>query len=623
MSPYSKPSRELKSKDSSARRSSAFARPLKASALLLVAAAFTQLYPYAPFALFAPASFAQKQDEQKKYEELKRVEEQKRLEEQKQPPVEIPIPGKRREATPVADRKLITLCPGEPARVRLATRPPVRGRWYSAEGVGEVIKVDTEEGTAVWDLSGAKQGTYAASFKSDFEPLTHAPAPLTVRVTVRECTKQTPTPTPQGNDNGASGALTPTPSATPTPSPTPNTSPSPTPTTDATPPEVSGASTPEVSASPTPTGEGFALSWRTLVPLLLLTAALTLVVLRFALKKGNRGGTHRGTRRARPRRDSEMVAGEEAAGGLLVGGVTKERDEVLCTVFSPLKVSPGDSFLVQVFAHLAAQARKAAALARDADPDAGRRDSAELDARVERGEELVFELTMRGLEVQEPTAMRLVWNGKPKSVKFDVRVPEDCQPKSVTGTVAVNYLSVPVASLRFKLDIVPRAQAAAGEADRARTPEQKFKRYRYAFISYASEDRAEVLRRVQVLPLVAIEYFQDITSLDPGDRWAKKLYGEIDKSDVFFLFWSKAARDSEWVEKEVLYAIERKHGDEDAAPDIKPVILEGPPPVTPQERLRSLHFNDKMIYFISVEDSLRAARNEGTPPGGGVEENAV
>ena len=82
---------------------------------------------------------------------------------------------------------------------------------------------------------------------------------------------------------------------------------------------------------------------------------------------------------------------------------------------------------------------------------------------------------------------------------------------------------------------------------------------------------------------------------------------------MFFLFWSKAARESEWVEREVLYAIGRKHGDEDAAPAIKPVMLEGPPPVTPPESLRSLHFNDKLLYFISVEDSLRAAR-EREPP---------
>lgn len=316
---------------------------------------------------------------------------------------------------------------------------------------------------------------------------------------------------------------------------------------------------------------------------------------------------------------SELLKGAQVArqttGGILVEGLTKN-DEVQCTVFSPLKVSPGDSFLVQVFAHLATQVLQVVSMARAADADAKQRDSVELDKPIERGQELVFELTMRGLEVQEPTTTRLVWKGKPKSVKFDVQVPEDCQPKSVTGTVDIYYLNVPIGNLRFKLDIVPRGGVGSA-VERPSFPEQKFKLYRYAFISYASEDRAEVLRRVQVLPLVRIGYFQDITSLDPGDRWANELYKEIDKSDVFFLFWSKAARRSEWVEREVLYAIERKHGDEDAAPDIKPVMLEGPPPVEPPDSLRSLHFNDKMLYFISVEDSLRAARMRETSHGEG------
>jgi hypothetical protein len=315
-------------------------------------------------------------------------------------------------------------------------------------------------------------------------------------------------------------------------------------------------------------------------------------------------------------------AGVETTEGVLVGGIEGESDEVQCTVFAPPKASPGDSFLVQVFAHLATQIMQVANMAEAADADAKQRDSVELDEPIERGQEIVFELTMRGLDVQEPTTMRLVWKGKPKSVKFDVTVPDDCQPKSVTGTVDVYYLNVPIGNLRFKLDIVPRGEIEAA-AERPSFPEQKFTRYRYAFISYASEDRAEVLRRVQVLPLVRIDYFQDITSLDPGDRWAKELYKEIDKSDVFFLFWSRAARASEWVEKEVLYAIERKRGDEEAAPDIKPVMLEGPPPVEPPERLRSLHFNDKILYFISVEDSLRAAREKENPPARGANDNGV
>jgi hypothetical protein len=37
---------------------------------------------------------------------------------------------------------------------------------------------------------------------------------------------------------------------------------------------------------------------------------------------------------------------------------------------------------------------------------------------------------------------------------------------------------------------------------------------------------------------------------------------KIDESDVFFLFWSTAAKQSEWVVKEVRYAIERHEGND-------------------------------------------------------------
>src|SRR5215213_10193050 len=114
MSPSKKSPRELRWKG-------AAARPFRASAFVLIAAAaFAQLYAYAPFAQFAPAASAQKQDEQKKYEE------QKRVEGQGQQPVQTPLQENRREAKLVANPRLITLCPGEPTRVRLATRPPAR-----------------------------------------------------------------------------------------------------------------------------------------------------------------------------------------------------------------------------------------------------------------------------------------------------------------------------------------------------------------------------------------------------------------------------------------------------------------------------------------------------------------
>ena len=121
--------------------------------------------------------------------------------------------------------------------------------------------------------------------------------------------------------------------------------------------------------------------------------------------------------------------------------------------------------------------------------------------------------------------------------------------------------------------------------------------YKKAFISYASTDRNEVLNRVQMLSLLHINFFQDLLSLEPGQRWEQEIYHHIDESDVFFLFWSSAAKASRWVMDEVSYAMSRKNGDDSNPPAIIPVIIEGPPPVTPPEELSHLHFNDYLMYL--------------------------
>lgn len=122
--------------------------------------------------------------------------------------------------------------------------------------------------------------------------------------------------------------------------------------------------------------------------------------------------------------------------------------------------------------------------------------------------------------------------------------------------------------------------------------------YKKAFISYASPDRKEVLKRVQMLELSGIKFFQDLLSLNPGERWERALYREIDGSDVFFLFWSSDAKKSEWVMKEVDYALKRKGNSDFAPPEIIPVIIEGPPLVSPPPELAHLQFNDHLIYFM-------------------------
>jgi hypothetical protein len=117
---------------------------------------------------------------------------------------------------------------------------------------------------------------------------------------------------------------------------------------------------------------------------------------------------------------------------------------------------------------------------------------------------------------------------------------------------------------------------------------------------FAHHNRPLVLRYVQMLQLVGIAFFQDLLSLDLGQRWARQLYHHIDVSDVLFLFWSTPAKQSKWVTKEWRYGLRKKGLD-----FIKPVIIEGPPPVPPPKALAKLHFNDWLLYVIRAGEAVR------------------
>ena len=59
-------------------------------------------------------------------------------------------------------------------------------------------------------------------------------------------------------------------------------------------------------------------------------------------------------------------------------------------------------------------------------------------------------------------------------------------------------------------------------------------RYSLVFISYATPDRAEVLKRVQMLKMMKIKFFQDLLDFEPGARWEMGLFRHIDECDLFF-----------------------------------------------------------------------------------------
>jgi hypothetical protein len=272
-----------------------------------------------------------------------------------------------------------------------------------------------------------------------------------------------------------------------------------------------------------------------------------------------------------------------------------DADPVDCSVYAPPLTYAGDVFLLQCFFHQPEQSREAQRLALEADEEARRLGFSPLKMEVPRGARLQAQLAFPGMEIDEPV-QDLVWRGRSTGVQFGVTVPEGYRPGNALGKVTVFFNGLPVGHVKFKVRVeAPNPSATRPGASPLR---QAAHCYQEAFISYASGDRTEVLKRVQMLDRLHIRFFQDVLSLEPGQRWERELFRRIDQCDLFLLFWSTSARESQWVRAEVNYALGRRGEDVFAPPDIVPIILEGPPVPAPPEELRHLHFNDRLIYFM-------------------------
>ncbi len=93
-----------------------------------------------------------------------------------------------------------------------------------------------------------------------------------------------------------------------------------------------------------------------------------------------------------------------------------------------------------------------------------------------------------------------------------------------------------------------------------------------------------------------LDIFLDVTSLCSGEDWEQKFWETIPRSDIFYLFWSRNAKQSEWVEKEWRCALEKK-----GIRFIDPCPLETPDLAPPPQELESLHFKDWHLAFMDKE----------------------
>ncbi len=293
-------------------------------------------------------------------------------------------------------------------------------------------------------------------------------------------------------------------------------------------------------------------------------------------------------------------------------GVTQlppvQPDLVDCSVFAPPAVRGESRFMVQIFLHLVEQTERAEFLATAMDDSSMLRGRQTLQVPITRDTPVRIVLDGQGIEVGEPV-QELVWRGEPNVATFSCKL-SDGSSSDVLHPIARIYVDGrPVGRILFQVkregpsvsrDPIPMPELTGGNA----------RTYRFAFLSYASEDRAEVLKRAQALEAANIGFFQDVLSLNPGERYERKIYRKIDEADLFMLFWSRSARSSKWVNSEIEYARTCQRMHPESLPDIVPIVLDDPRDAPPPELLSDQHFNGMIATMISYEGQ-RPKRGSG------------
>jgi hypothetical protein len=273
------------------------------------------------------------------------------------------------------------------------------------------------------------------------------------------------------------------------------------------------------------------------------------------------------------------------------------------SVFAPPIARPSQVIWVQIVIHTPAREAEARSRAQKIDASAEELASTPLTIPLKRNDRIKATLYCDSAHVPE-AVQTTKWNGRLVCLYFSIKMPSVAAECVVTPKLRVFVNGVPAGYVIFKIKVIPDVEyAAMGFVS------QQGHSFQRAFLSYANENRVQVLKAAQLLSALRVHYFQDVLSQRPGDRWRERLFSEIEKCDVFLLFWSRYARDSEWVIKEAEYALRCSKMAPTAQPlEIVPILLEGPPPPAPPKSLEELNFNDPIRYAVFAEQSVPTVR---------------
>lgn len=148
---------------------------------------------------------------------------------------------------------------------------------------------------------------------------------------------------------------------------------------------------------------------------------------------------------------------------------------------------------------------------------------------------------------------QLEWCGAWNVASFELGVSATEHSEMISVSIGVVVEGVRLIEIREFVRIRP---IGGGESQithmEVRVPQS-------AFASYSRPDRVDVLGRLRSLrSATGIDVFIDCLSMNPSEQWKIKVRREIMRRDTFFLFWSRSAKNSKWVDWEWRQALATK-----------------------------------------------------------------
>lgn len=217
-------------------------------------------------------------------------------------------------------------------------------------------------------------------------------------------------------------------------------------------------------------------------------------------------------------------------------------------------------------------------------------------AKVTEGAMLTVMMQCEALKFNQVGAMQQ-W--RTPFVRFDFAFTAEDEAlidEVVEGQVAILLGMIEIASIDFKILVTepnPIASLTAKPMNPRNAPtfeaSEPTRVYQQIFVSYSRKDSivAESYRRAQMMAGNTV--FMDTHSIRAGEDWEAALKRFIDDADVFQLFWSEHAAQSEHVRFEWDYALKHRCPDTRCVKFIRPAYWQKPLPNVPEE-LSHLHF---------------------------------